>query len=174
MTTILNPAAELEQLALTSNIHFEQTTTATPEQFLAGLTDFSPGRATLFPNSADAYLKVHSTGQGYADVTEGSAGIWERLRYDWSNPLRIVLATVDSNLWGSGSGHIYTLRPRSNGTAVVDLVVVRAGKNLKGWALGLLLRTAGKGVLRKAFENSVRAIEARNHRTAAELYRNAA
>jgi hypothetical protein len=163
MTTILNPAAQLEQLALTSTIHFEQTTTSTPEQFLAGLTDFSPGRATLFPNSADAWLKVHSTGEGYADVTEGSAGIWERLRYDWSNPRRIVLATTDSNVWGSGSGHIYTLRRRSNGTTDVDLVVVRAGKNLKGWLLGLLLRTGGKGVLRRAFENSVKAIEARNY-----------
>ena len=28
-----------------STIHFIQTTTATPEQFLAGLTDFGPGRA---------------------------------------------------------------------------------------------------------------------------------
>jgi hypothetical protein len=27
-------------------------------------------------------LKVHDKGAGYADVTEGSGGIWERLRYD--------------------------------------------------------------------------------------------
>jgi hypothetical protein len=174
MTTIINPAAQLEQLALTSTIHFEQTTTATPQEFLAGLTDFSPGRATLFPNSADGYLKVHSTGQGYADVTEGSAGIWERLRYDWSKPDRVVLTTTDSNVWGSGSGHIYTFTRQPDGATLVDLVVVRQGKNLKGWALGLLLRTAGKGVLRRAFESSVKAIEARNYLKAADLYRNAA
>ena len=27
-----------------STIHFKKTTTATPEQFIAGLTDFGPGR----------------------------------------------------------------------------------------------------------------------------------
>ena len=28
-----------------STIHLHQTTTATPEQFVAGLTDFGPGRS---------------------------------------------------------------------------------------------------------------------------------
>ena len=62
-----------------STIHVKQTTTATPEQFIAGLTDFGPGRAKLFGNSTDQYLKVHEKASNYADVTEGSAGIWERL-----------------------------------------------------------------------------------------------
>jgi hypothetical protein len=44
----------------------------------------------------------------------------------------------------------------------VDAVVVREGKNLKGWALGLVLGTIGKGVLEKAFQNTVKAIETRN------------
>ena len=30
-------------------IHLHQPTTATPEQFLAGLTDFGPGRAKILP-----------------------------------------------------------------------------------------------------------------------------
>jgi hypothetical protein len=33
-----------------ATIHLYQTTTATPEQFLAGLTDFGPGRSKLFGN----------------------------------------------------------------------------------------------------------------------------
>ena len=65
-------------------IHFQRTTTLTPEQYVAGLTDFGPGRSKLFGNSADDYLKVHSRGRSEADVTEGSGGIWERLHYDWS------------------------------------------------------------------------------------------
>jgi hypothetical protein len=44
----------------------------------------------------------------------------------------------------------------------IDLVVIRDGKNLVGWVLGFVLGTIGRGVLRKAFENSVKAIEARN------------
>ena len=35
-----------------STIHFHQTTTSTPEQFVAGLTDFGPGRSEVFKNSA--------------------------------------------------------------------------------------------------------------------------
>jgi hypothetical protein len=62
-----------------STIHLHETTTSTPEQFVAGLTDFGPGRSKLFGNSADDYLKVHDQGPGQADVTEGSGGIWERL-----------------------------------------------------------------------------------------------
>jgi hypothetical protein len=42
------------------------------------------------------------------------------------------------------------------------VTVVRDGKNLKGWLLGLVVGTVGKGVLEKAFVNSVKAIEARN------------
>ena len=45
-----------------STLHFHQTTTSTPEQFVAGLTDFGSGRAKVFPNSADSYLKVHHSG----------------------------------------------------------------------------------------------------------------
>jgi hypothetical protein len=31
-----------------STIHLHETTTSTPEQFVAGLTDFGPGRSKLF------------------------------------------------------------------------------------------------------------------------------
>ena len=145
-----------------STIHLHQTTTSTPEQFLAALIDFGPGRSKLFGNSADEFLKVHHRGLSDADVTEGSGGIWERLHYDWSDRNRVVMKTTDSNMWGGRSSHIYTFTRRSDGTTDVDAVVVREGKNLKGRALGLVLGTIGKGVLRKAFENTIKAIEARN------------
>jgi hypothetical protein len=138
------------------------TTTSTPEQFIAGLTDFGPGRSKLFGNSADDYLKVHHKGPAQADVTEGSSGIWERLHYDWSDPNHVVLKTTDSNLWGGSSGHTYTLTRKPNGTTDVDVVVVRDGKNFKGRLLGAVLGVFGKGVLGKAFEKTLRAIEARN------------
>ena len=97
-----------------------------------------------------------------ADVTEGSGGIWERLHYDWSDPNRVVLTTTDSNVWGGASGHTYTFTRRPDGLTDIDLVTVRDGKNLKGWLVGLVVGTIGKGVLEKAFVNSVKAIEARN------------
>jgi hypothetical protein len=147
---------------LMSTLHFHQTTTLTPDQYIAGLTDFGPGRSKLFARSADDYLKVHERGGSQADVTEGSGGIWERLRYDWSDPNRVVLKTTDSNLWGGGSGYTYTFTRRPNGTTDIDVVIVREGKNLKGRMLGFVLGTVGRSALEKPFENSVKAIEARN------------
>jgi hypothetical protein len=145
-----------------STIHFHRSTTATPEQFVDGLTDFGPGRGKLFPNSADGYLKVHHIGTQDADVTEGSGGIWERLHYDWSNPHRVRLTTTDSNTWGGESGYVYTLSPRPDGTTDVDVVIVREGKNFKGRVLAVVLGTIGRSVLKKAFLHSVKAIEARS------------
>jgi hypothetical protein len=146
-----------------STIHLHQTTTLTPEQYIAGLTDFGPGRSKLFGNSADEYLKVHDQGRSQADVTEGSGGIWERLHYDWSDPNHVVLTTTDSNTWGGASGHTYNFTRNANGTTDIDVDVVRDGKNLKGWFLSLVLQTVGRGVLEKAFKNSIAALEARNH-----------
>ena len=143
-------------------IHFHQITKLTPQQYVAGLTDFGPDRSKLFGNSADEYLKVHQRSHTQADVTEGSGGIWERLHYDWSDPNHVLLTTTDSNVWGGPSGHTYTFTRQPDGSTDIDVVVIREGKNLKGWLLGLVLRTIGKGVLAKAFSNSVKAVEVRN------------
>jgi hypothetical protein len=79
-----------------ATIHLRQTTTLTPEQYVAGLTDFGPGRSKPFGNSAEKYLKAHPRGDTQADVTEGSGGIWERLHYDCSDANHVVLKTTDS------------------------------------------------------------------------------
>ena len=145
-----------------STIRFSEITASTPEQFVAGLTDFGPGRSKLFGNSADEYLEVHDLGLMTADVTEGSGGVWERLQYDWTDPDRVVMKTTDSNVWGGDSGHVYTFTRQADGTTLVDAVVVREGKNLKGRLLGLVLGTVGRGVLPKAFAKTVKAVEAEN------------
>ena len=145
-----------------ATIHLHQTTTSTPEQFVAGLTDFGPGRSKLFGRSADEYLKVHDQGPAQADVTEGSGGIWERLHYDWSDPNRVVMTTTDSNVWGGDSGHTYTFTQQPNGTTDVDVVVVREGKNIKGRVLGIAVGIIGKRFLGKELGKTVKAIEARN------------
>lgn len=150
-----------------ATIHFKKTTTATPEQFIAGLTDFGPGRGEIWGNSTDEYLKVYDKGATSADVTEGSGGIWERLRYDWSDPKHVVLTTTDSNLWGGHSGHTYNLTREPDGTTDIDVEIVREGKNLKGRLLGAFLGVVGKGQLEKVFTKSLKAIEARNYQIAA-------
>ena len=150
-----------------STIHLRQTTTATPEQYVDGLTDFGPGRSKLFGNSADDQLVVHSESAHHADVTEGSGGAWERLDYDWSDPDRVVLTTTDSNAWGGASGHTYTFTRNPDGTTDIDYAVVREGKNLKGRFLAFLFGHGGRSKLEKAFAGSVKAIEARSYQPTA-------
>ena len=145
-----------------STLHMHADVNATPAEFVAALTDFGPGRSELFSNSDDGYLKVHQRSDHRADVTEGSGGVWERLAYDWSDPLRVVAITTDSNTWGGASGHTYELTPRADGTTGIDYTVMREGKNLRGWFLGIVLGTVGKSVLIKAFDNFVHAVEVRS------------
>jgi hypothetical protein len=144
------------------SIHFHETTTATPEQFVSALTDFGPDRSTLFPNSQDQNLQVHELGTDEADVTEGTGPIWERLHYDWHDAKRIEVAVTDSNVWGGDSGYTYSLQRRPDGATDVDVDIVREGKNLKGRVLGAVIGTVGKRSLGKGFAETVKAIEARS------------
>ncbi|MGW7682899.1 hypothetical protein ACWGID_19330 [Kribbella sp. NPDC054772] len=145
-----------------TTIQLHANTKSTPEQFVEGLTDFGPGRRELFGNSTDKDLVVHEKGVDHADVTEGSNGVWERLSYDWSNPRHIVLKTTDSNVWGGGSGHVYDLTPRADGTTDIHYTIVRDGKNFRGKVFAALFASVGKGVLANAFKKSVHAIEQRS------------
>jgi hypothetical protein len=144
-----------------ATIRLHRTTSATPEQLVAAITDFGPGRSKIFPNSADGYLTVHSQDEREADVTEGANGIWERLHYDWSDPARVVLTTTDSNLWGGASGHTYAFTRRPDGATDLEVVTVREGKNLKGRLFEVLVRLGGKRVLGKALDTTVAAVESR-------------
>jgi len=54
-TVVVIPGSE--RGARMSTIHLHQTTTSTPEQYVAGLTDLGPCRSNLSGNSADEYLK---------------------------------------------------------------------------------------------------------------------
>ena len=145
-----------------STIHFHRSTVSHPGAVHRRAHRLRTGPFGAVSNSADGDLKVHHKGARDADVTEGSGGIWERLHYDWSDPNHVTLTTTDSNTWGGASGYVYTLSPRPDGTTNVDVVIVREGKNFKGRVLAAVLGTIGKGVLRKAFVHSVKAIETRS------------
>ena len=60
-----------------STIHLHHTTTLTPEQYIAGLTDFGPGRSKLFGNSTDDYMKVHSLRIAEADLAKETKNSWD-------------------------------------------------------------------------------------------------
>ena len=152
-----------------TTIKVTEQTTATPEQFLQALTDFGPDRSQIWTNSQPEFLVVHDRGDTWADVTEGSkaaGAVWERLRYDWSNPTDIVLTTTDSNTWGRGSGHRYTLTRSADGATSVHAVVVRDGISVKGRVIAALLAVLGTTFIKKSLRTALRAIEARSAKPA--------
>ena len=131
-----------------------------PDQYTAALTDFGPGRSKIFGNSADDDLKVYDQGPGHADVKEGSGGVWERLSYDWTDPNHLVASTTDSNTWGgppvtrTGSRATPMAPPTSTTSSCAK------ARTSKGKFLGVVLGSVGKSKLVKAFQNSVKAVEA--------------
>jgi hypothetical protein len=105
-------------------IRLKATTTATPEQFIAALTDFGAVRSSS--RTAPARPPgCMDEGPDHADVTEGSGGVSERLRYDGSDPNRVVLKTTDSNTWGDASSFTYTFARRPDGTTEVTKSAAR-------------------------------------------------
>ena len=118
-----------------STIHLHQTTVSTPEQYIAGLTDFGPGRSKIFGYSADEYLTVHHRGISQADVTEGSGGVWERLHYDWSDSSRVVLTTTDS----CGEAHQATPIPSST------ISTARPTSTWSSYAMARILKAVRSG-----------------------------
>jgi hypothetical protein len=141
-------------------VHIQQSTTVSPDRFIAALTNFGPGRGAIWSNSHEDSVTVNARGDRWADVTEGSsAGVWERLRYDWSQPNVVRLTTTDSNAWSADSSWVYTLNPRPHGGTDIDLIAVRKGRNAKGRLIAGLLTVGGKLLLARDLRKSLKAIE---------------
>ncbi len=138
-------------------------TTAQPEQFIAALTDFGSERSNIWVHSQPEYLEVNETRHQFADVTEGSqifGGVWERLHYDWSNPRKIVLRTVDGNLWDNRSGWTYDITPGSDGQLTrIVLTVERYPRGVKGLLVIVFVGMYGKRIMRKDFEKVLHSLE---------------
>jgi hypothetical protein len=134
-----------------ARIEFEVTSGVQPQRFIQALTDFSPARAELWPNIDAAHLRVHEVGDTWADVTEGSSfagGVWERNRYDWSEPGTVRVETVESNTWQPGSSWLYRVEPAGTGSRV-RVTVERRPLSVKGRVVAVLLALVGRRVLRR-------------------------
>ena len=141
--------------------HFTVHTSLTPSDVLQLLTDFGPDRAKSWPNIDEAHFRVHDQGPGWAEVTEGTAMGWERERYTWdADAGTVTIDTLDSNLWGRGSGWRYQLTPAATGTDV-HVRLVREPLNLKARLLGALIPLAGGRLLGKQLQSVLRRAEGR-------------
>ena len=138
---------------------FTVHTSLSPSEVITVLTDFGPDRASRWPNIDDAHFKVHEVGATYAEVTEGTSAGWERERYEWDAAAgTVTIETLDSNLWGPGSGWRYELTPSDEGTDV-RVELHRVPKSLVGRILGLLIPVVGARTLGKQLTSVFRKAE---------------
>ena len=128
-------------------LHVSVTSPLPPREALQRLTDFSPARAENWPGVNDNTLIVHGKGDSWAEVTEGTKIAWERERYTWDAAAGTVSAvTLNSNIWGPGSGWNYTIMPEGTGSRV-EVTAVRKGYGIKGKLVGAVLSLIGKRLL---------------------------
>ena len=122
-------------------------------------TDFGPDRARHWPNVDDSHFEVHDQGPDWAEVTEGNKMGWERERYTWDTEAgTIAIETLDSNLWGAGSGWRYELTPTTSGTDV-RVSLTRVPRSLVGRMVGALIPIAGARTLGRQFRSVLRKAE---------------
>ncbi|HVP59484.1 MAG TPA: SRPBCC family protein [Myxococcaceae bacterium] len=136
----------------------EVTSSTPPEVILGALTDFGPRRPELWPNLSPRFYQVHSVGPTEAEVTEGTAvlgGVWERTRYDWSEPGVVLIEVEDSNAFAPGSWWRYQVEPVGSGSRV-RFQFDRRPKNLKGRIVSALLALGGKRMFIRSLEETLR------------------
>ena len=140
---------------------FTVHTSMSPSEVLELLTDFGPDRAKHWPNVDAAHFKVHGQGPDWAEVTEGTTMGWERERYEWDAAAgTVTIDTLDSNLWGPGSGWRYELTPSAGGTEM-HVTLTRAPKSLQGRLVGALIPILGARVLGRQFRSVLSRAESR-------------
>jgi hypothetical protein len=140
---------------------FTVHTTLSPADVMAVITDFGPDRARWWPNVDEAHFKVHDRGPDWAEVTEGTGIGWERERYSWDAAAgTVTIDTLDSNLWGPGSGWRYELVPTSEGTDL-HVSLTRVPNSFKGRLVAALIPVAGARALGKQFRSVLRRAESR-------------
>ena len=88
-----------------TKFEFDFVTTATPDQVVELMTDFSPNRPHRWPASSAKAFEVYHLGDTEADIREGQdfPKLWATWHYDWSKPGSVTLTIMDSDAMQAGS-----------------------------------------------------------------------
>jgi hypothetical protein len=117
---------------------FDFVTTATPDQVIELMIDFSPNRPHRWPASSVKAFEVYHVGETEADIREGQdfPKVWATWHYDWSVPNSVTLTVVESDTQAPGSFMTLTATPRAEGGSAVHGEWEQTSKSLTG-ALGV-------------------------------------
>jgi hypothetical protein len=146
-------------LAVRTTFDFDFATTATPDQVIEMMTDFSPDRPRRWRASSNKAFEVYQLGKTEADVREGQdfPKLWARWHYDWSTPGSVTLTVVEAEALVSGGFMTITATPRAEGGSAVHAVWDQSSKSLQGLLAVATMRLIGPRFLssyyKKAYDN---------------------
>jgi hypothetical protein len=117
-----------------TKFEFDFVTTATPDQVIELMTDFSPNRPHRWPASSVKAFEVYHVGETDADIREGQdfPKLWAKWHYDWSTPGSVTLTVVESDAMEAGSFMSLTATRRVGGGSSVHGEWQQTSKNLIG------------------------------------------
>jgi hypothetical protein len=87
-----------------TKFEFDFVTTATPDQVIELMTDFSPNRPHRWPAYSVKAYEVYRLGETEADIREGQdfPKLWATWHYDWSTAGTVTLTVVASDAMAAG------------------------------------------------------------------------
>ena len=142
-----------------TTFEFDFVTTATPDQVVELMTDFSSDRPRRWPASSEAAFEVYHVGDTDAEIREGQdfPKLWARWRYDWSTPCSVTLTVVEADALAPGGFMSLTATPRAEGGSAVHAVWDQSSKNLQGLIGMVTMRVIGRRFLssyyKKVYDN---------------------
>lgn len=137
-----------------TRFEFDFDTTATPEQVIEMMTDFSPNRPHRWPASSVEAYEVYHLGATEADIREGQdrPKLWATWHYDWSTPGSVTLTITESTALKPGGFMTLTATPGRDGGSAVHAVWDQASKNFTGLLAVATMRVIGPRTLRRYYK----------------------
>jgi hypothetical protein len=128
-----------------TRFEFDFETTATPEQVVELMTDFSPNRPHRWPASSGKAFEVYRLGDTDADIRESQdfPKLWTTWHYDWSTPDSVTLSFTESDALQPGGFMTLAATPKAGGGSSVHGVWEQSSKNLSGLAAVTMMRFIG-------------------------------
>ena len=119
-------------------------TTATPDQVIELMTDFSPNRPHRWPASSVKAYEVYRLGETEADIREGQdfPKLWATWHYDWSKPNSVTLTIVESDHLEAGGLMSLTAAPHDGGSSV-HAVWQQTSTSVRGLLAVIMMRFVG-------------------------------
>jgi hypothetical protein len=137
-----------------TKFEFDFETTATPDQVIELMTDFSPNRPHRWPASSQEAFQVHHLGETEADIREGQdfPKLWAGWHYDWSTPGTVTLTITESAALQPGGYMSLTATPTADGGSSVHVIWDQTSKNLTGLIAVTMMRFIGPRLLRSYYK----------------------